>query len=287
VSPTTEPTPQAHALMTAVVTNEGCTYEGPSQIAPGEITITVTNASPTDFADLSIHPLRFGHTFAEFDAAVDEVRSRIDEGEPLIGPPFYAPMLAVAAGIEPGASAELTYMVAAGQVYALAGGTLTGTDFMTTANSICAVEAFEVLTPAESATMNVVVTDDGCTYDGPARILPGQITFSATNEGTERANAVLHHLREGYSLADAEASIREAQGLIDAGSPAPLPAWWMPDLAGVTELDPGESGEATYAVRAGQNYIFTGGTYTGPVFTTTGVKTICLAGGFEVVEVEE
>jgi hypothetical protein len=131
--------------------------------------------------------------------------------------------------------------------------------------------------------MTVVVTDDGCTYEGPATVSAGEVVISATNESQDRANVVVHRLSEGYSLTDHRERINEVQARIDAGQPLPGPASWAPPLSWAHNIDPGGSDEISAAVTAGTFYSISGGTFDGADWGSS-AKSICSAGGFEVTD---
>ena len=85
-----------------VLSDNGCTFAGPSQIGSGRVAMKMTNQTKAQF-NLDLWKLDEGHTFSELDAHIKEEQRRAAAGEPELGHPSFAALLAqesVASGTE-------------------------------------------------------------------------------------------------------------------------------------------------------------------------------------------
>lgn len=129
----------------------------------------------------------------------------------------------------------------------------------------------------------IVVTDEGCTYQGPTRLTPGEVSIVVENEATDKATASLHAIRGDHSFADWAADIANEQARIDAGEPLVGPSEWAPLVAIVRSVDPGESQEMIAEIGV-DTYAIACGTFTGPSWLSSADKTLAVVEGFEVTE---
>jgi hypothetical protein len=141
-------------------------------------------------------------------------------------------------------------------------------------------------TPTEAgSSMTVVVTDTSCTYDGPEQVAVGEVAqLTARNDSTAKINVVLHSLHPDHSIEELEGLVADVQALIDVGEgPLPGPPWWTPAVSWVHNIEAGATGELLLAIKPDNKYVLTSGTHTGANWPE-GARTICVVGGFEVVE---
>jgi N-acetylneuraminic acid mutarotase len=91
---------------------DGCQYTGPTELPAGDVTFRLRNKTSGQF-DLDVYLLDAGHDYEEFAAHIDEERRRGEEGEPPLGHPAFATLLAESTA-EEGINSELVTDVAVG-----------------------------------------------------------------------------------------------------------------------------------------------------------------------------
>ena len=94
------------------LSDAGCAYEGPSSMAVGQFSVEMSNQTNGQF-DLDLYLLDEGHQYEEFAGHVDDERARDEAGEPPLGHPTFATLVAEASaeGEPPG---QLTTDLAVG-----------------------------------------------------------------------------------------------------------------------------------------------------------------------------
>lgn len=95
-------TPRAAEIGPLVLSDTGCTYAGPAQIGSGPVALKMTNQTNVKF-NLDLWKLDEGHTYGELDAHIKEEQRRASAGEPGLGHPSFAALIAqesVASGTE-------------------------------------------------------------------------------------------------------------------------------------------------------------------------------------------
>lgn len=102
--------------MRAVLTDDGCTYQGDEEPDVGAFTVDVQNQSSVDGA-FALAGIAEGATIGDLETYMNEERQRHQQGAQLRGPPaFYSQVVRV--GVAAGTSSELPADLAAGR-YAL------------------------------------------------------------------------------------------------------------------------------------------------------------------------
>lgn len=94
--------PRAAEIGPLVLSDKGCAYAGPGQIGSGPVALEMTNETEAHF-NLDLWKLDQGHTYSELDAHIKEEQRRAAAGEPELGHPSFATMIAqesVASGTE-------------------------------------------------------------------------------------------------------------------------------------------------------------------------------------------
>lgn len=96
-TPATTPTPSAPATSTATVTlrDDGCEYLGPSVVGAGTVVLELVNRSIGQF-DAHLWLPSVGHTYDELAAHIAEEQRRLEAGEPGLGHPAFATLVAEA-----------------------------------------------------------------------------------------------------------------------------------------------------------------------------------------------
>jgi hypothetical protein len=85
-----------------VLSDNGCTFGGPSQIGSGPVALKMTNQTNGHF-NLDLWKLDEGHSYGELDAHIKEEQRRAAAGEPELGHPTFAALIrqeSVASGTE-------------------------------------------------------------------------------------------------------------------------------------------------------------------------------------------
>lgn len=85
---------EASPVGTFALARSGCSYDGPAALAAGEATFTL--ASHGGSADFDLWLLADGHTYEELAAHIDEERRRSERGQPPLGHPTFATLVAEA-----------------------------------------------------------------------------------------------------------------------------------------------------------------------------------------------
>ncbi len=102
--------------MRAVLTDDGCTYQGDEEPGAGAFTVDVQNQSSVDGA-FALAGIAEGATIDDLEKYMNEERQRHQQGAQLRGPPaFYSQVVRV--GVAAGTSSEVPADLAAGR-YAL------------------------------------------------------------------------------------------------------------------------------------------------------------------------
>ncbi len=102
--------------MRAVLTGDGCSYQGDEEPAPGALTVEVQNQSSVDGA-FALAGIAEGATIDDLEKYMNDERQRHQQGAQLRGPPaFYSQVVRV--GVAAGTSSQLPAELAAGR-YAL------------------------------------------------------------------------------------------------------------------------------------------------------------------------
>ena len=100
----------------AVLTDDGCTYQGDKAPGPGALTVEVQNQSSVDGA-FALAGIAEGATIDDLNKYMNDERQRHQQGAELRGPPaFYSQVVRV--GVAAGTSSQLPADLAAGR-YAL------------------------------------------------------------------------------------------------------------------------------------------------------------------------
>lgn len=99
-----------HATVT--LTDDGCEYDGPAEVAAGPMVIDLVNATSGQF-DLDLWRLNDGHTYDELVAHVAEEMRRQEAGEPPLGHPTFAELVGEATA-EESAEGELQMALESG-----------------------------------------------------------------------------------------------------------------------------------------------------------------------------
>lgn len=86
------PSPNAARIGPLTLSDGGCTYAGPPQIASGPVTLRMTNEAKLQF-NLDLWKLNQGHTYAELVAHIKEEQRRAAAGEPELGQPTFAALI--------------------------------------------------------------------------------------------------------------------------------------------------------------------------------------------------
>lgn len=96
-----------------VLSESGCRYEGPETVDAGEISLSI--ASEMDAAAwFDLWQINEGHTYSELVAHIDEEQRRAEVGEPGLGHPTFATLVAEGQA-DPSAEATITLEAAAGE----------------------------------------------------------------------------------------------------------------------------------------------------------------------------
>jgi hypothetical protein len=102
--------------MRAVLTDDGCTYQGDDEPGPGALTVVVENQSAVDGA-FALAGIAEAATIDHLKKYMSDERQRHEQGIQLRGPPaFYSQVVRVA--VAAGTSSQLPAQLAAGR-YAL------------------------------------------------------------------------------------------------------------------------------------------------------------------------
>lgn len=111
-----DPSPGANgpqAVGRFVLSESGCRYEGPDTVDAGEISLSIV--SELDAAAwFDLWQLDEGHTYSELVAHIDEEQQRAEAGEPGLGHPPFATLVAEGEA-DPRAEATITLEAAAGE----------------------------------------------------------------------------------------------------------------------------------------------------------------------------
>lgn len=111
---TAPPGATAEPTSTGIVTlsDSGCQYNGPTEIAVGQLRIELTNETTGQF-DIHLWSLQDGHDYDELAAHIDEEGRRNEAGEPPLGHPSFATLVAEASA-EAGSTSELVTDIGVG-----------------------------------------------------------------------------------------------------------------------------------------------------------------------------
>ena len=104
--------PQPINIATVALSDSGCEYDGPVEMAVGQLRIEMENETDGQF-QLDVWLLIDNHDHEELAAHIDEERARNEAGEPPLGHPTFAD-LAAEASAEAGSTGELITDMAAG-----------------------------------------------------------------------------------------------------------------------------------------------------------------------------
>lgn len=91
------PSPESSAALglprgTVTLTEDGCEYDGPAEVASGPMVIAMVNATSGQF-DLDLWRMDEGHTYDELTAHIAEEMRRQEAGEPPLGHPTFAELV--------------------------------------------------------------------------------------------------------------------------------------------------------------------------------------------------
>jgi len=96
-----------------VLSESGCRYEGPVTVDAGQISVSI--ASELEAAAwFDLWQMEEGHTYSELVAHIDEEQRRAEAGEPGLGHPTFATLVAEGEA-DPSAEATITLEAAAGE----------------------------------------------------------------------------------------------------------------------------------------------------------------------------
>jgi len=101
------------ALGRFVLSESGCRYEGPDTVDAGEISLSIASELDTP-AWFDLWQLDEGHTYSELVAHIDEEQRRVEVGEPGLGHPTFATLVAEGE-VDPRAEATITLEAASGE----------------------------------------------------------------------------------------------------------------------------------------------------------------------------
>jgi hypothetical protein len=76
-----------------VLSKSGCRYEGPATVAAGHVSFALVGQTNVA-AQFDLWQMNDGHTYAEFVAHLDEEQRRLEAGEPSLGHPTFATLVA-------------------------------------------------------------------------------------------------------------------------------------------------------------------------------------------------
>ncbi|MEX2405758.1 MAG: hypothetical protein WD834_00325 [Actinomycetota bacterium] len=96
-----------------VLSGSGCRYEGPETVDAGEISLSIASEMGAA-ADFDLWQMEEGHTYSELVAHIDEEQRRFEAGEPGLGPPTFATLVAQGRA-DPSEEATITIEAAAGE----------------------------------------------------------------------------------------------------------------------------------------------------------------------------
>ena len=100
-----ESTPAVHLMGTATLTDDGCRLDGPGRIDVGPVRVVMVNEAGGQF-DADLWRLDAGHRHDEFAAHVADEMQRIQAGDPPLGHPAFADLVAEASAAV-GSAADL------------------------------------------------------------------------------------------------------------------------------------------------------------------------------------
>lgn len=93
-SPPATASPSAAPIQLSVTLDDtGCTLEGDSELPAGPVEVELHNATDGQF-DLDLWRLQEGHGYDELVAHIDEEMRRVESGEPPLGHPPFADLVA-------------------------------------------------------------------------------------------------------------------------------------------------------------------------------------------------
>lgn len=96
-----------------VLSGSGCRYEGPDTVDVGRISLSIASEMDAP-ADFDLWQMDEGHTYSELVAHIDEEQRRFEAGEPGLGPPTFATLVAQGRA-DPSEEATITIEAAAGE----------------------------------------------------------------------------------------------------------------------------------------------------------------------------
>ena len=100
-----ESTPVVHLMGTATLTEDGCRLDGPGQVDVGLVRVVMVNEAGGQF-DVDLWRLDAGHAYDEFAAHVADEMQRLQAGDPPLGHPAFADLVAEASAAA-GSAADL------------------------------------------------------------------------------------------------------------------------------------------------------------------------------------
>jgi hypothetical protein len=95
-----------------MLSEDGCAYEGPARMTAGQLRVEMSNETSGQF-DLHLWVLDDGHDYDELAAHIDDDRARNEAGEPSLGHPTFATLVAEASA-EAGSAGKLIADLTAG-----------------------------------------------------------------------------------------------------------------------------------------------------------------------------
>ena len=111
-----DPIPSANgtaAVGRFVLSESGCRYEGPDAVDVGRVSLSIASELDTP-AWFDLWQLDEGHTYSELVAHIDEEQRRAEVGEPGLGHPTFATLVAEGEA-DPRAEATITLEAASGE----------------------------------------------------------------------------------------------------------------------------------------------------------------------------